>query len=384
MVGLVVHEWVAPLGGSENVVDQFVKQFPDSDLQVLWCDAAGRFPVRTYETWLSRSPLRRSKALALLFEPITWRLVRARQPYDWMLVSSHLFAHHIHPRNLSASVPKFVYAHTPARYIWNPELDERGATPVARAVAASLKPLDRRRAKEASRVAANSEFTRDRVRDAWERDADVIYPPVDTERIVSGGEWAGHLNEADQELLQSLPSEYLLGASRFVPYKRLDLVVEAGVATGLPVVLAGSGPQAAGLHAVAQAAAVPVTFVDQPSDALLYALYQRAIAYVFPAIEDFGIMPVEAMAAGTPVVVPPQGGAAESVRRLKGGSILAEYSKAGWRTALEEATGIERSTLPERVQALSCSRFRAEIASWMSVGGEPEPQPARAQAWGNP
>ncbi len=105
----------------------------------------------------------------------------------------------------------------------------------------------------------------------------------------------------------------MLGASRFIPYKRLDLVIAVGERAGRPVVLAGRGPELERLRAVGAAASVPVHVVEGPSTALLRALYQTTDLFVFPAVEDFGIMPVEAMAAGAPVLAQALGGTAESV-----------------------------------------------------------------------
>ncbi|GAA3203640.1 glycosyltransferase [Microbacterium terregens] len=364
MAGLVVHEWVESAGGSEKVVEEFLETFPDADLRVLWDDAPGRFRVKSSESWLARTPFRRHKALALPMLPAVWRAMRSEVDYDWMLISSHLFAHHARIRT-QPDLSRLVYVHTPARYIWEPELDSRGSGLLPRLVAATLKPIDRRRAGDSTALAANSEFTRSRIDRAWRRDAAVIYPPVDTERLIAGGDWATHLGPEDAELLGSLPTEFLLGASRFVSYKRLDLVVAAGEATRIPVVLAGSGPELPRLQRVAEDASIPVRIIDRPSDALLYALYQRSTAFVFPAIEDFGIMPVEAMACGTPVIAPLVGGAAESVNLLRGGAITTGSSPGAWRAALIEASSVDREALRARTLALSVTRFRQEIQAWV-------------------
>ena len=366
MSGLIVHEWVAKAGGSENVVEEFAAVFPTSDLQVLWSDAPDRFTLKTYETWLARTPLRRSKAAALPFLPSTWRAITAHQDYEWLLVSSHLFAHHVKPRGLSPDVPKLVYTHTPARYIWEPELDPRGASRLARAASAALKPLDRARAQEATSIVANSSFTRARVQRAWQRDAEVIYPPVDTRRIAAVEDWASQLSDQERAILDSLPEVYILGASRFVAYKRLDQAISAGEAAGVPVVLAGGGPDEQVLRARASEASIPVVFVATPSTALLYALYQRALVYVFMAIEDFGIMPVEAMAAGTPSLVPHVGGAAESVRSVDGGAIIEHGSREEWIGAIDAVGRIDRGALAQRSHRYSRERFRAEVLDWVT------------------
>ncbi len=118
MSGLIVHEWVEKAGGSEKVVDQFAAEFPDADIFVLWNNDPGRFGSRVTESWIARTPLRKSKALALPFELPVWRRVPARREYDWLLSSSHLLLTmlgsqvrpgcessytHIHPRDTSGS-----------------------------------------------------------------------------------------------------------------------------------------------------------------------------------------------------------------------------------------------------------------------------------------
>src|SRR5256885_922448 len=109
MTGLIVHEWVGAHGGSEKVVDAMLEAFPAAELLCLWNDAADRFPsVKVRESWLARTPLRRNKALALPLMSRTWRRTNISE-YDWALVSSHLFAHHIAYNGRRRKVPTFVY-----------------------------------------------------------------------------------------------------------------------------------------------------------------------------------------------------------------------------------------------------------------------------------
>lgn len=138
---------------------------------------------------------------------------------------------------------------TPARYLWTPELDGRGASPVARLASPVLHGIDRRRARERARFAANSDFVRRRVERAWAVDARVVLPPVDTQRIVAVRDWRTQLGAAESALVASLPDARVLGTSRFIPYKRLDWVIRAAERVGLPAVIAGSGPEEARLRA---------------------------------------------------------------------------------------------------------------------------------------
>lgn len=366
MSGVIVHEWIAETGGAEKVLDEFCLSYPDAAVVTLWNDDRDRDLGRIHESWLSRTPLRRHKALALPLMPATWRHLRvAGEPYEWALVSSHLFAHHIRFDGPSRGIPKYVYVHTPARYIWEPTLDPRGNTPVARLAGLGLRPLDRKRAAEATSMVANSQFTRERVQRAWDRDAEVIYPPVDSLGIIAGTPWIENVDHREAAVLSRLRNPFVLGASRLVGYKRLELVIRAGEAAELPVVIVGAGPDRARLDAVADSATVPVSFVGRVSTPMLRALFEAALVFVFPAIEDFGIMPVEAMAAGTPVIVPAIGGAAESVALLGGGVAVEDFSKSALRTAIVHVAGTDRAVLRQRSTALSRERFRTEIESWV-------------------
>jgi glycosyltransferase involved in cell wall biosynthesis len=369
MVGLIAHEWVEPRGGSERVAAAIADAFPGSQLVVPWNNAPQRLAGHLVrETWMARSPFRDRKALSALVLPWVWRrAVPEDVAYDFVVASTHLFAHHVAPRGRSAGMPKLVYVHSPARYIWNPELDPRGASLAARAASVPLKRIDRRRAREARAIAANSEYVRRRVQDAWHRDAVVIHPPVDVERIGAVPDWAAQLPSGDAAVLAGLPDGFLLGASRFISYKRLDLVIAAGEAADLPVVLAGGGPEREALVRRAAESRVPVAFVDDPSDELLYALYQRAAAFVFPAVEDFGMMPVEAMAAGTPVIAKAEGGALETVVPGVSGSLVERFEDSGaLRRAVEESLALDRDRVRASAARFSVARFQDRIRDWVA------------------
>ena len=231
MSGVLVHEWLAPRGGSENVFEALSRVFPDAARYCLWNESEGRFVVDG-ETWLARTPLRGRKAAAVGLMPLAWRTLPSVDA-DWILTSSHLFAHHARFGGSGRGAPKLVYTHTPARYIWNPELDVRGDTFAARTAANMLKGLDRRRAQEPVAIAANSVFVQKRIAQAWHRESTVIHPPVDVTAFLRAPE----PDERDEAALALLPETFLLGFSRFIPYKRLDLVIEAGIAADVPVVL---------------------------------------------------------------------------------------------------------------------------------------------------
>lgn len=360
MGGVLVHEWLARTGGSENVFDAMVDAFPDADLLCLWNDVPGRYPGRRLdETWLARTPLRHRKSLALPAMAATWR--QRRGDYDWALVSSHAFAHHVSFRDQPHDFAKLVYVHSPARYLWEPDLDERGAGGVVRVAGTPLRALDRERAREIAGVAANSRYIARRVQRAWGLESRVIYPPVRTERIAEVDDWSALASDAERDVLDGLPEGFLLGASRLITYKRLDLVIRAGEALGRPVVIAGSGPEGPALRRLAASVSVPVRFVGRTSDELLYALYQRAVAFVFPAVEDFGIMPVEAMATGTPVIARAEGGTRETVQPGVNGAHADFDDAASIRDAARTCASLTRAQVAGSVARFSTRRFHDEI-----------------------
>lgn len=362
---LLSHEWLAPRGGSENVFEQLVEALPGSALRCLWNDAPERFGDRPAESWLAHTPIRRSKALALPLLPGVWRAVDLA-PFERVVASSHAFGHQLAFHAAQAGKRAFSYIHTPARYVWNPELDERGQRRTARAVASVLRHQDRKHTSEKVLYAANSKFVRDRIRLAWGRDATVIYPPVAVERIQSRPNWSDSVQGAEQHIAESLPEAFVLGASRLIEYKRLDLVMRCGEALDLPVVIAGQGPHEARLRSLASTMSVPVTFTGNVSNELLYALYQRATLFVFMAIEDFGIMPVEAMATGTPVLVNSLGGAAESVALLCGGATVRDAAtSAELRDAALRATATRSDEVRRAASVFDESTFRATVRKWV-------------------
>lgn len=371
MSGVLVHEWLSPRGGSENVFEALSRVFPDAARYCLWNESEGRFVVDG-ETWLARTPLRGRKAAAVGLMPLAWRTLPSVDA-DWILTSSHLFAHHARFGGSGRGAPKLVYTHTPARYIWNPELDVRGDTFAARTAANMLKGLDRRRAQEPVAIAANSVFVQKRIAQAWHRESTVIHPPVDVTAFLRAPE----PDERDEAALALLPETFLLGFSRFIPYKRLDLVIEAGIAADVPVVLAGAGPDEARLRSFAEERAPGrVFFVRSPGAELYRALLQRCIALVFPAVEDFGIVPVEAMAAGRPVIAPAVGGTGETIVDGSTGAFVEHWSRDELRRAVEVAAGVSPEACRTQAEKFSEAVFADRIREWVaeSVDGARQPE----------
>lgn len=364
MSGVIAHDWIESLGGAERVLEAFAQTFTDAPIVTSWDDTADQFaPGRVRESWLSRTPLRRHKALALPFMLSTWRNIPIAEA-DWVLCSSHLFAHHARLSGAARDVPKYVYAHTPARYIWEPQLDARGSGTLARTASRSLQRIDRSRAQEAHKIAAVSSYIAERIERCWGRESTVIHPPVDVALYDRG--FPEDLTAKEMEILDSLPETFILGASRFVPYKNLDVAIAAGAACDVPVVLAGDGPDRDRLMAIAERHPGLVRFVPRPSSTLLRELYRRALVFVFAPIEDFGIMPVEAMATGTAVVANAIGGASETVLDGVTGAHFRSLDPSELRRAVEVAAAVPAEQVRRRAWEFDGAAFGSRIAEWMS------------------
>jgi glycosyltransferase involved in cell wall biosynthesis len=226
------------------------------------------------------------------------------------------------------------------------------------AVAAALRRWDRRTSVRVDRFVAISRFVADRIRRFWDRRADVIYPPVDV----------GRFTIADDG-----PGDYDLVVSALVPYKRVDLAVAAATRMKRRLLVVGSGPEARRLAAMA---GPTVELLGWRADAEVAQLYARCRALLFPAMEDFGIVPLEAMAAGRPVVAYGVGGATETVVGLDTpgdapatGVFFREQTVEALMDALmtleRNAHRFEPKALRARAEAFDRPLFRDRIAAYV-------------------
>ena len=364
MKTLVAHEWVGEFGGGEYVFDQIRLAVPHFRAVCLWNEDPARWGVLE-ETWLARTPLRTRKAAAMPFMGSAWRRVDLTD-VERVIVSSQAFSHHLAARAADLNIPAFAYVHSPARYVWEPEIDERANSLVGRLGRSYFQRWDRRRATEKVNYAANSEFVAKRIADVWGVNAIVIYPPVDVERIRA---FDGVLSEVDRATVQALPPDFVLGAGRFVRYKNFDAVIRAAELLGLPAVLAGAGPDEAYIRSLAEEARTPVVLPGRVSDDVLIELYRRASLFVHMAVEDFGITPVEAMACGTPVLINEIGGAKESVLSVSGG-LTSKWLNSRFEdpAVVEKAMTIDMNAAMSAVSKFSVSSFRTKLRSWVGYG----------------
>jgi glycosyltransferase involved in cell wall biosynthesis len=297
----VAHDWLTVPGGSEKVVLRLLEMLPAADVftsvydPARWTDVLAGHAVHV--SFLDRLPGARRAYPRLL--PLMNAAFESFDLSDFDLVvsSSHSCAKNVLTRPDTLHV---CYCHTPMRHAWDPRFlrDEPLSRPAAAAARLMLGRLRRTDLAGASRpdvFVANSDHVAARIAKYYRRDAVVIHPPVDVEP---------HLRRARRQ------QDYYLVLGRVVPYKRVDLAVAACAMLGRPVKVAGSGRALPG----ARAAAGPGSeFLGYVSDARLGDLLAGARALLFPGEEDFGIVPVEAQAAGVPVIAYRGGGARDSV-----------------------------------------------------------------------
>lgn len=304
----VIHEWLVDYSGSEKVLEQILHIFPQADLFAVvdFLPANSRQfigdkKVRT--TFIQRLPFARRKFRAYLpLMPLAIEQLDL-SGYDLLISNSHAVAKGIlaGPDQLHIS-----YVHTPMRYAWDLQhqylreagLDKGLKGSVARAILHYLRIWDQRSASGVDNFIANSSFIARRVLKTYRRKATVIHPPVDV----------------DSFTLATTKEDFYLTASRMVPYKRLDLIVEAF--SKMPekkLFVIGDGPE---FPKIKKLCAPNVTLLGYQALPVLRDYMQRARAFIFAAEEDFGITPVEAQACGTPVIAFGRGGARETVRGL--------------------------------------------------------------------
>lgn len=361
----LVHEWYAAFAGSERVVEQLLKVFPQADLYALvdfMSDEERVFlggrPVQT--SFIQRLPLARRRFRNYLpLMPIAVEQFDL-SGYDLVISSNHAVAKGVitGPDQIHVS-----YVHTPIRYAWDLQhqyLNESGLTTgmksrIARLILHYLRMWDSRTANGVDVFIANSKYIARRIDKTYRRQATVIYPPVDIERFT----------------VREHKESFYLAASRMVPYKRMPMIVEAFAAMAdRELVVIGDGPDMARIKALTKGQHNIRVLGYQP-DRVLGDYMARARALIFAAEEDFGITPVEAQACGTPVIAYSAGGAMETViasadPNKRTGVFFRQQTPAALRRAVEqfEAAGEFRpSVCRANAERFGSEHFRRNIAA---------------------
>ncbi len=351
----IVHDYLVDTGGAERVVIALHALYPDAPIFTSVLDARTTFTAfRTMDvrtSFLQRLPVRKSNYKFLLpFFPLAFESFDFSE-YDVVLSSASAFAKGVvtAPETLHVC-----YCHTPARFVWryHEYIAQEQLGRVARLVIAlivhRLREWDYAAAQRVDFFIANSRVTARRIAKNYRREAVVIYPPIAVENFAPRDEIG----------------DYYLVVSRLAPYKRIDIAVQAFNRLRLPLKIVGAGVDAARLRKMA---ADNIEFLGHVPQEQLAELYARCRAVIFPGVEDFGIVPLEANAAGRPVIAFARGGALETIVAGKTGvffhaqtpDALAEV------VAATDVTRFDARVLRAHAEQFSQPRFHSQIARFI-------------------
>ena len=366
----IVHERFTEPGGSERVVEQLYAMWPDATIYAALVDRAA-LPAGLRDADVRASllqPLYRGGRRYAHFLPLL-PAAMARldvSDADVVIASHHAFANRVRPRPGALLIS---YTHTPARWMWEPgflsnETGGRSGRLLLRAFAKTQRRADVEAAGKADLIVANSRHVAGRIKRWWQRDATVVAPPVDIGRFTPDP-------NVERE-------DFFLLAGRLVPYKRPDAAAAAARRSGTKLVVVGEGRMR---RAVEAAGGSNVELLGPVDDDTLLSLYRRCRAVLLPGEEDFGIIPVEAQACGTPVLARGLGGVQDSVLPGRTGTLYPALGGTDEVEALAEAMrtfdGSIFNPAVLRAHAVSFSpqafhaRFRAAVGSLMERRGHP-------------
>lgn len=348
----LIHYWLVNWRGGEQVLRAIADLYPGADIFVHVADAdlaAEKFAGhKVYQTFVGKLPgAKRHYQKYLPLMPLALEQLDLRQ-YDLVISSesgpakgviTHPYARHL------------CYCHSPMRYVWDMYHDyTASSSTLGKMVMAPLlhymRNWDQLSAQRVDTFMANSRFVARRIAKYYRRDATVVYPPVDTDRFTPAKK----------------RGDFFLWAGQLVRYKRPDVMVEAFNRLGEPLIVIGDGEM---LSSLRRQAASNISFLGRQSFEVLRDHFARCRALVFPGVEDFGIVPVEAMASGAPVIALGQGGALETIVDGQTGVLYHDGSAQGLVEAVrkfrQQEAGFDVSVIRAHASSFSLERFRREF-----------------------
>ncbi len=354
----LIHDWLFHMRGGEKVLEALAEMFPEATIYTLFYDRKGLSPslqgMNIKASFLQNIPgIRRFYRWLLPILPWAIRSIKIEEA-DIVISSSHCVAK---GAQIPANATHFCYCHTPMRYLWGFENEYFQnfpffLKPFMYFVFSYLKKWDLANNSRVDYFIANSENVKKRIATFYKREATVIYPPLDAQFF--------HAPVKEKNPAKDIP--YYLVVSAFVPYKRVDLVIEAFNGLDRYLFIVGGGPLDDTYRK--QRRSEKISFLGQLPSPELKAIYRGARALIFPTEEDFGIVPLEAQCSGTPVIAFGKGGALESV---KSGIFFEEQTPSAIRTAILEfeALSFEREKIPAKVASFDKTCFKEHVQNFI-------------------
>lgn len=345
----IVAEWLTWRGGGETVLDALLDTFPGAKLFTTVYNKEKLPEYKKFKpttSFLQRVPLVNKKHQ--LIPPLLLKAIESLDldGFDLIISLSSAIGKGIKKPQGSTHI---CYCHTPMRYVWQPKIDNRlTKIPFGKCFINYLKKWDLKSNEGVDYFIANSGNTAGKIKKFYNRQSSIIYPPV---KCV--------------EPRQAAKNEFFLCLGRLVSYKRLDLAIRAFNDLGKKLVIAGDGPEMTRLKKLA---GKNIEFLGRVGEKEKTELLSRAKALVFPAEEDFGIVPIEAMSQGTPVIAFNKGGAKETVIAEKTGVLFENQTPEDLKEAVIrfEKSTFKREEMIERSKAFSLEKFKKEIISFIN------------------
>ena len=368
----LVHDWLTGMRGGEKALEVLCERFPDADIFTLLHVPGTMSPA------IARHRIHTSFVQHLPFVTTRYRQYLPMFPsaierfdvsgFDLVLSVSHCVAKSIvHP----PAVPHVCYCLTPMRYAWDqfdayfgPERLGVVGSALMRPVMRRLARWDRDTANRADRYVAISHYVAGRIRRYYNREAAIVYPPVDTAFFSPDG---------------SSPGSYALIVSALVPYKRIDVAIDACRRARVPLKIVGGGPERARLE---RSAGPGLEFLGRRTDEEIRDLYRQAAVVLLPGEEDFGIVPLEAQACGRPVVALGKGGALETVIPGETGLLVDDLDAEAFAGAIADAVSrrFDPAAIRRHAEGFGLERFGDEMEAVVAnalanrVGAGPAPE----------
>lgn len=351
----IVADWLNSKAGAERVILLLAEMFPTADIYTSVFRAES-FPElanrRVFTTYLQKSPLRFKHQLFATLRPKAFEGLNLDN-YDLVISSAHAEAKGIITKPETLHI---CYCHTPTRYLWSHyheylKNNQFGILdPIFKSfmptLIHSLRIWDRVAADRVDVFVANSKNTQKRIHKFYERKSELVYAPVDVARF---------------NQIEPTVGDYYLVVGRQIAYKRTDVVIEAMNRLGSPLKIIGIGPELKRLKQLAKSETIE--FLGSPSDAQVAQYFANCKALIFPQEEDFGIVPLEAMAAGKPVIAYGKGGALETVVEGVTGTFFDSQTSASLIEAIKrfETMSISPEACRAQAQNFANDIFKAKM-----------------------